>query len=151
MSLSPRGCCLPFLAVPYEERAIPDFALAARKLRAILNPQLQQHVCPSGEQTHLLLLSFQVIFLNLYSNFTNVFYCISWLGLSFLERKRIVNRMLLHVADTEMFDSGPSEELAPAVRRDELHSDGRVGVDCGPGTPRMHWLTATPALTSQAI
>lgn len=50
-----------FLDVSYGMHAITNFDMAVRELRAIFNPQLQQHVCPSGEQIDFLFLSFQVI------------------------------------------------------------------------------------------
>jgi hypothetical protein len=56
--------------------AIPNFDAAVRKLKAIFNPQLQQHVFPFSEQIDFPFPSFQVL-LNLHSNFINVFYHIS--------------------------------------------------------------------------
>lgn len=84
----------------YVPSPIPDSVV--RKLRAITNPQLQQHVCPYGEQIDFLL-SFQVIF-----KFAFQFYLWAfiihhdWAQIPFRkERNHKLNR-LLNEADTKL-------------------------------------------------
>ena len=89
--------------------AFTNFDMAVRKLRAIFNPQLQQHVCPYGEQNDFFLfLSFQVIF-----KFASQFFFFSYVmtGLRFLlERREIINR-LFNEADAKMLYLAPPQKI----------------------------------------
>lgn len=51
-----------FLDGSYGMHDITNFDMAVRKLRAIFNPQLQQHAFPYGKQIDFLFLSFHITF-----------------------------------------------------------------------------------------
>lgn len=81
-----------FLDVNYGICAITNFDMAVRKLRAIFNPQLQQHVCPYGEQIDFLFF-FSKSFLKFIPQFCECILLCIMTGLILFGWEKIVNKI----------------------------------------------------------